>query len=106
MSVFWSTQMWHFVSDRKLKSRASVDKLDQHFLLKPKSQGKPKIDLGATIGTCVFEKESGKSCWSIGSKPYVKAFMNGVEAPGHLAKHERELKSKPLEEHHSHWDNV
>jgi len=42
--------------------KATLDKLDQHFLLKPESRGRPKIHLGAEIGTHTFEGESGKMC--------------------------------------------
>ena len=72
--------------------KAILNKLDQHFLLKPESRGKPKIYLGAEIGTYEFEKEPGKSYWSMGSQTYVKESVKNVEA--HLQKQHRELKSK------------
>jgi len=72
--------------------KATLDKLDQHFLLKPESQGRPKIYLGAEIGTHTFEGESGKTYWTMGSQTYVRESVRNVEA--HLAKQQRELKSK------------
>ena len=72
--------------------KAILDKLDQHFLLKPESRGRPKIYLGAEIGTHTFEGESGKTYWTMGSQTYVRESIRNVEA--HLAKKHRELKSK------------
>jgi len=72
--------------------KAILDKLDQHFLLKPESRGKPKVHLGADIGTYVFEKQPGKSYWSMGSHAYIKESVKNVET--HLQKQHRELKSK------------
>jgi len=69
-----------------------LDKLDQHFLLKPESRGRPKIYLGAEIGTHIFEGESGKTYWTMGSQTYVRESVQNVEA--HLAKQHRELKSE------------
>jgi len=75
--------------------KAILDKLDQHFLLKPESwgkAGKPKVYLGAEIGTCVFEDQPGKTYWSMGSQAYIKESVKNVEA--HLQKQQRDLKSK------------
>jgi len=72
--------------------KAIVDKLDQHFLLKPKSRGTPKVQLGADIGTCVFEEQPRKTYWSMGSQACIKESVKNVEA--YLQKQHRELKSK------------
>ena len=69
-----------------------LDKLDQHFLLKPESRGKPKIYLGAEIGTYKFPEDPDKTYWTMGSQTYVKESVKNVEA--HLQKDNRELKSK------------
>jgi len=72
--------------------KAILDKLDQHFLLKPESRAKPKVYLGAEIGMHVFEKQPGKPYWSMGSQAYIKESVKNVET--HLQKQHRELKSK------------
>ena len=69
-----------------------LNKLDQHFLLKPESRGKPKIYLGAEIGTYTFESEPSKTYWSMGSHTYVKESVRNVET--HLATKNKELKLK------------
>jgi len=56
--------------------KAILDKLDQHFLLKPESRGKPKVYLGAEIGTYVFEKQPGKSYWCMGSQEHSRKRWN------------------------------
>jgi hypothetical protein len=52
--------------------KSVLDQLDQHFLLKPESRGKPKTYLGADIGTYVFDEEPDKTYWTMGSQTYVK----------------------------------
>ena len=69
-----------------------LDKLDQHFMLKPESRGKPKIYLGAEIGSYTFEDEPEKSYWSMGSQTYVRESVKSVES--YLEKKGRELKKK------------
>ena len=74
------------------RPKETLDKLDQHFLLKPESRGRPKIYLGAEIGTYRFEAEPTKTYWSMSSNTYVKESVKNVET--HLATKGRELKKK------------
>ena len=52
-------------------------KLDQHFLLKEGSIGKPTRYLGATIGEHQFPGDD-KPCWSMSSNDYVKEAIRNV----------------------------
>ena len=65
--------------------------LDQHFLLKEGSIGKPERYLGAVIGQHQFEGDD-KPCWSMSSSAYVKEAIRNVEL--WLAKRDRKLKKK------------
>jgi hypothetical protein len=54
--------------------------LDQHYVLKPNSIGKPKQYLGAQIGEFVIKDDPGKPRWSMGSETYVKEAIRNVKA--------------------------
>ena len=73
--------------------KVMLGKLDQHFLLKPESRGKPKIYLRVKIGTCLFENDPGKSHWSMGSQTFVNESVKNVKSH-HLQKQHWELNSK------------
>lgn len=52
-------------------------KLDQHFLLKPDSIGKPTQYLGASVKEWKFR--DGETCWAMGSEQYVKEAIRNVK---------------------------
>ena len=66
-----------------------LNKLDQHFLLKPESIGEPKQYLGASIKKYTFP-DDGSECWAMGSEQYVKEAVRNVktwlENRGHTLK--------------------
>ena len=66
--------------------------MDQHFLLKPDSIGKPTKYLGADIGTHIFPGDDGTEYWYMGSEQYVKEAVRNVET--WLDLRGRSLKSK------------
>lgn len=53
-------------------------RLDQHFLLKEGSIGKPERYLGSTIGQHLFPGDE-KPCWSMSSNDYVKEAIRNVK---------------------------
>ena len=65
--------------------------LDQHFLLKPGSLGKPTQYLGASVKEFNLPGAT-KPCWSMGSEQYVKEAVRNVES--WLEKRGKALKSK------------
>ena len=65
--------------------------LDQHFLLKPGSLGKPTQYLGASVKEYNLPG-STKPCWAMGSEQYIKDAVKNVE--NWLEKRGKALKSK------------
>ena len=55
---------------------ATLCHLDQHFLIKPGSQGPPTFYLGATIGRYKFG--DGDECWYMGSEQYIAEAVKNV----------------------------
>ena len=53
--------------------------LDQHFLLKPDSVGKPERYLGSTIAPFSIPEEPDLPCWSMGSEAYIKEALRNVK---------------------------
>lgn len=70
---------------------AILCKLDQHFLLKEGSIGKPERYLGSTIGQHQFPGDE-KPCWSMSSQSYVKEAIRNVN--NWLSKRDESLKKK------------